>query len=199
MNVPSTRSILPALEPTEATALLSFSDIETRIVALLLGAAILTVSAKLSVPFTPVPFTLQTLAVLLIGACFGARLGGLTVAAYLLEGICGLPVLAGTPEKGLGLIYMIGPTGGFLAGFLLATIVVGILSQRGWFARADSAALAMLIGITAIYVPGLLWLGTVVGWNKPVLEWGLFPFVYGEALKVSLASILAPLIWKLKR
>ncbi len=187
------------LEFPEGSRLSSIDRLATRAAAVLLGGLVLTVSAKVSVPFAPVPFTLQTLAVVLIGACLGARLGGLTVAVYLFEGMCGLPVLAGTPEKGLGLLYMMGPTGGFLFGFLPAAILVGVLSDRGWLGRVDRAAVAMLLGVAAIYVPGLLWLGTVIGWNKPILALGLMPFVYSEALKVALATLIAPRLWKLRR
>lgn len=192
----------PALQNVELpqrSRFLSIDYLRTRAAAVFLGGLLLTASAKLSVPFAPVPFTLQTLAVMLIGACLGARLGGLTVAVYLFEGMCGLPVLAGTPEKGLGLIYMMGPTGGFLFGFLPAAVLVGILSERGWLERTDRAAAAMLLGVSTIYVLGLTWLGMVVGWNKPILALGLTPFVHGEALKIALASLIAPRLSNLRR
>jgi biotin transport system substrate-specific component len=176
-----------------------YSSTGTRIIAVLAGTALLTLSAKISVPFVPVPMTFQSLVVLLIGSCFGPRLAGATLLAYLAEGAVGLPVFAGTPEKGIGLTYMIGPTGGFLAGFLLASVVVGWLAWRGWGRTVGTATMAMIIGTIATYVPGLLWLGAVVGWDKPVLEWGLYPFIYGDLLKITIASLAMPLAWRFCR
>ncbi|MBX3579503.1 MAG: biotin transporter BioY [Rhizobiaceae bacterium] len=160
----------------------------------LAGTALLTLSAKVSVPFFPVPMTFQSLVVLLIGAAFGPRLAAATLVAYLAEGAIGLPVFAGTPEKGIGLAYMAGPTGGFLVGFLLAAVLVGWLTRLGAARSFSTSALAVLAGTVAIYLPGLLWLGAVVGWDKPVLEWGLYPFLYGDALKLVIASLALPLI-----
>jgi biotin transport system substrate-specific component len=170
-----------------------------QVLLVLAGTALLTLSAKISVPFFPVPMTFQSLVVLLIGASFGPRLGALTLAAYLIEGAAGLPVFAGTPEKGIGLAYMVGPTGGFLVGFLLAAIAVGWLARRGWDRSFATTAAMMLIGTVAVYVPGLLWLGAVVGWDKPVLEWGLYPFIYGDLLKLVIASVAMPLLWRFGR
>jgi len=170
-----------------------------QVLLVLAGTALLTLSAKLSVPFFPVPMTFQSLVVLLIGASFGPRLGALTLAAYLVQGAAGLPVFAGTPEKGIGLAYMVGPTGGFLVGFLLAATAVGWLVRRGAGRSFVSAAGTMLIGTVAVYAPGLLWLGAVVGWDKPVLEWGLYPFVYGDILKLVIASVAMPLLWRFGR
>ena len=172
------------------------AGIGMQIAAVLAGTALLTLSAKVSVPFFPVPMTFQSLVVLLIGACFGPRLAGMTLVAYLAEGAAGLPVFAGTPEKGIGLAYMAGPTGGFLVGFLIAAILVGSLARRGMDRSVWTAALAMLLGTVAIYLPGLLWLGTLVGWDKPVLAWGLYPFVYGDILKLAIASLAMPLLWR---
>ncbi|MGE0502004.1 MAG: biotin transporter BioY [Rhizobiaceae bacterium] len=172
----------------------SASSIVRQVLLVIAGTALLTLSAKVSVPFFPVPMTFQSLVVLLIGAAFGPRLAAMTLAAYLAEGAAGLPVFAGTPEKGVGFAYMVGPTGGFLAGFLLAAVLVGWLVLLGFGRRVLSAGLVMLAGTVAIYVPGLLWLGSVVGWDKPVLEWGLYPFVYGDLLKVAIASLAVPFL-----
>jgi biotin transport system substrate-specific component len=154
----------------------------------LMGSALLTISAKVQVPFYPVPMTMQTLVVLLIGMAFGARLGGATVALYLAEGAAGLPVFAGTPEKGLGLAYMIGPTGGYLLGFVIAAAIAGWIVER----RRDAAglALAVLAGSIAIYASGVLWLASFVGFGK-ALELGLVPFLWGDLLKGGLAFALA--------
>ncbi len=162
-----------------------------------LGTLLLTLSAKIHVPFYPVPMTFQTLVVLGLGMAYGWRLGAATVALYLLEGAVGLPVFAGTPEKGIGLAYMFGPTGGYLFGFLLAAGVCGWLAERGWDRSVITTALAMLIGNVIIYVPGLLWLGGLFGWDKPILEWGLTPFILGDAFKLALAAALLPFAWKL--
>ena len=161
------------------------------------GVVLLTVSAKLKIPFYPVPMTMQTFMVLVIGMAFGWRLGAATLLAYLVAGAAGLPVFAGTPEKGLGLVYLTGPTGGYLLGFLLGAIATGYLAERGWDRRVSTTFLAMLVGNIIIYVPGLAWLGAVVGWDKPVLEWGLTPFLLGDLAKVALAMLVMPAAWKL--
>jgi biotin transport system substrate-specific component len=153
-----------------------------------LGSALLTLSAKLKVPFYPVPMTMQTFAVLLIGVAFGVRLGLATVALYLAEGAAGLPVFAGTPERGIGLAYMLGPTGGYLLGFALAVTLTGWIAER----RRDAAGLALAVaaGNLVIYVPGLLWLAKFVGFEA-ALGLGLAPFVVGDLLKAALAWALA--------
>ena len=161
------------------------------------GVVLLTVSAKLKIPFYPVPMTMQTFMVLVIGMAFGWRLGAATLFAYLAAGAMGLPVFAGTPEKGLGLVYMTGPTGGYLLGFLLGAIATGYLAERGCDRRASTTFLAMLIGNIIIYLPGLAWLGAVVGWDKPILEWGLTPFLLGDLAKIALAMLVMPAAWKL--
>ncbi|MDA0362577.1 MAG: biotin transporter BioY [Proteobacteria bacterium] len=161
------------------------------------GSMALWVSAKIQIPFYPVPVSMQTLVVLMIGMAFGWKLGGATVALYLAEGLAGLPVFAGTPEKGIGFAYMVGPTGGYLFGFIIAATVVGWLAERGFDRNIILTAVAMLVGSTIIYIPGVLWLGSIVGWDKPVLQWGLIPFLYGDALKLVLAALLMPTLWKI--
>jgi biotin transport system substrate-specific component len=133
--------------------------------------------------------------VVLIGAAFGPRLGGATVLAYLIEGAAGLPVFA----TGAGLGYVMGPTGGYLLGFLLAAIVVGALARRGWDKSPLTMAGAMIIGMAMIYIPGVLWLGAVIGWNKPLLSLGVTPFLLGDALKVALGALMMPAAWHLAR
>ncbi|CAM5524910.1 hypothetical protein MAUB1S_08755 [Mycolicibacterium aubagnense] len=161
------------------------------------GSLLLWASAKVQLPFYPVPLTMQTFAVLAIGAALGWRLGLATVLLYLAEGAAGLPVFAGTPEKGIGLAYMMGPTGGYLLGYLPAAALCGWLAERGWDRSIALTALAMLAGNVMIYLPGLLWLGAIVGWDKPVLAWGLTPFLLGDLLKLGLASAVLPLVWRL--
>lgn len=166
---------------------------------MVLGSLLLWASAKTHIPFYPVPMTMQSFAVLMIGMVYGWRLGGATLALYLAEGALGLPVFSGTPEKGIGLAYALGPTGGYLLGFLLAATVCGWLAERGWDRRVLTTVAALLIGNALIYAPGLLWLGTLLGWDKPILEWGMTPFLLGDLTKLALAAALLPAIWTLLR
>ena len=159
------------------------------------GSLALALSAKLQIPFYPVPVTMQTFVLLTLAMAYGPRLACAAVGLYLLQGAFGLPVFAGTPEKGIGIAYMLGPTGGYLLGFLLAAGLCGWLAQRGWDRNVATTALAMLLGNALIYVPGLLWLGMLLGWDKPILQWGLLPFVYGDGLKLLLAAITLPAAW----
>ena len=167
------------------------------IVLVVAGTALITLSAKINIPFFPVPMTMQTFAILVLAMAYGTRLGTATLALYIVEGAVGLPVFAGTPEKGIGLAYLMGPTGGYILGFLLAAMLVGWLDARGFDRSPLKAGIAMLAGNVVIYVPGLLWLGAVVGWDKPVLAWGLYPFVLGDLAKIALGAALLPGIWAL--
>lgn len=157
------------------------------------GSALLAVSSKIQVPMWPVPMTMQTFAVLAIGMAYGWRLGGATILLYMAEGAIGLPVFA----KGGGMAYFFEATSmGYIYGYLPAAMLVGWLAQRGWDRSFATTALAMLFGNVLIYVPGLLWLGMIVGWDKPVLEWGLTPFIVGDLVKLLLAAAVLPLAWK---
>ena len=153
----------------------------------LLGSIILAISSKIKIPFYPVPMTMQTLIVLLIGIAFGWRLAFVTISLYLLEGIIGLPVFAGTPEKGIGLVYFMGPTMGYLIGFLFATFFAGYLNLKK---NMFIVFLKLIFSVSIIYIFGILWLGTLIGWNKPILELGLIPFLLAEIFKISLLAIL---------
>ena len=163
--------------------------------AALAGSLLLTLSAKVQVPFWPVPMTMQTFVVIGLGLALGPRLGLAAVALYLAQGAAGLPVFAGTPEKGIGLAYMAGPTGGYLAGYLLAAFVAGHLAMKGWDRTPLAAFAAALVAGALIYLPGLAWLGAMIGWDKPVLAFGLWPFVYGDILKAALAAAAFPAAW----
>ena len=163
------------------------------------GSLLLYASAKVKIPFIPVPMTMQTFAVLVIGMAYGWKLGGATLLLYLAEGASGLPVFTSTPEKGIGVAYMMGPTGGYLAGFFLAAVLVGWLAEKGWDKRVSTTALAMLLGNIVIYIPGLIWLGMLMGWDKPILDWGLIPFIPADLLKLALAAVTLPMLWKLAR
>ena len=163
----------------------------------LIGSCLITLSAKVQVPFYPVPMTLQTMTVLMLGMALGWRLAGATLLLYLVEGALGLPVFAGTPGKGVGLAYMLGTTGGYLFGFLAAATVCGWLAERGWGHSFVATSACMVIGNLVIYLFGILWLGVVLGWDKPLLEWGVLPFLWGDFLKITLAAITMPLAWKI--
>ncbi|MBM3511290.1 MAG: biotin transporter BioY [Alphaproteobacteria bacterium] len=167
------------------------------VVLALIGTALLTLAAKIKVPYYPVPITMQTLVVLILGMAYGARLGAATVLLYLVEGAAGLPVFTGTPERGIGLPYMLGPTGGYLVGFVLAAGVGGYLAERGWDRSAFRTAVAMMIGNIVIYIPGAVWLGTVLDSADKAITLGVLPFLYGDALKLAIAVIALPLAWRL--
>ncbi len=161
------------------------------------GIAALAVSAKIMVPMLPVPMSMGTLAVLTIGAAYGARLGLVTIIGYMLVGMLGFDVFATSTADLNGLTYMMGSTGGYLVGFVLATVALGLLAARGWDRSPVKMAGAMLFGNALIYVPGLLWLGVLYGFDKPILTWGLTPFLMGDAVKLALAAVLLPALWKL--
>ena len=186
--------------PTLADTLWSGGNALVRNAVLAIAGSIaLWISAKIQVPFYPVPMTMQTFVVLVIGMAYGWPLAGATLLLYLAEGATGLPVFAGTPERGIGLAYMIGPTGGYLVGFLAAAVSVGWLAERGWDRSPVRTLAAMLIGMAIIYAFGLAWLGSVIGWDKPVLAFGLIPFLPAESFKVVLAIVVLPLAWRLAR
>jgi biotin transport system substrate-specific component len=138
---------------------------------------------------------MQTFVVVGLGAALGWRLGAATVALYLLEGALGLPVFAGTPEKGLGLAYMAGPTGGYLLGFVIAAAATGWLAERGLDRNILTMSLATLAGTAIIFIPGVAWLAWLIGWEK-ALQFGLYPFVLGGIAKSLLAAIVFPAAWK---
>lgn len=150
------------------------------------GVALLTVSAKVQVPFWPVPMTLQVAALMMIAATYGLRLGTSTMMGYLVAGAAGLPVFAGTPEKGIGLAYMMGTSGGYLVGFLVATAIVGYAADK-----LPKLALwpAMFAGLAAIYAFGLAWLAQFAPEGK-LLAWGFTPFIAGDLVKITLAAVV---------
>jgi len=169
----------------------SHSQGAIKIVLVALGVLLLAISSKVQVPFWPVPMTLQSLVVLLIGATAGARVGGATLVSYLTAGAVGLPVFA----TGAGLAYMAGPTSGYLAGFLVAAVAVGYLSDRGHGRTLLSALAIFAVGEVAIFALGIGWLATLVGGEKALVG-GLVPFVPAEILKVALATAILTLAWR---
>lgn len=166
-------------------------------VLVLVGILALAIAAKIKVPMWPVPITMGTFAVLSIGAAYGARLGLATILGYMLVGALGFDVFAGSSAEAAGLTYMMGGTGGYLVGYVLATLALGALAARGWDRTFGMMALALLIGNALIYLPGIAWLGYLYGWDKPILEWGLTPFLVGDAIKLALAAVLLPALWKM--
>ncbi|ESZ29408.1 biotin transporter BioY [Mesorhizobium sp. L2C066B000] len=160
------------------------------------ASLLLALSAKVAVPFHPVPITMQTFVVIGLGLALGPARGVAAVSLYLAEGAAGFPVFAGTPEKGVGLAYMMGPTGGYLLGFLPAVLLAGWLAVRGWDRNPLSAMAAALFAGAIIYVPGLLWLGAVLGFDKPIVQFGLYPFMLGDIVKALLAVLVFPTAWK---
>ena len=168
------------------------SNIARAIVLAVIGSVLLTISAKIQVPFWPVPMTMQTLVVLVLGVAYGWRLAGATVLLYLAQGALGLPVFA----AGGGLAYMVGPTGGYLVGFLLATFAVGWLAERGWDRSVGGTLLAMLVGTVIIFACGIAWLSTLIGLPQAISA-GLMPFLLSEAVKIALATALVSFAWRL--
>ena len=170
----------------------------------ILGSILLTISAKIKIPFYPVPMTMQTFVVLFLGLAFGYKIGLATVTLYLLEGIFGLPVFAGTPEKGIGLIYFTGPTMGYLIGFLLAVYSAGIHKDLINFTNykyinALTVFSGLIVSVSFIYILGLLWLGYLIGWDKPIFKLGAQPFLLAEFFKILLLTALYPWIKKLNK
>ncbi len=191
MTTPAATSLADAIWPAHDKTLIR------NIVLAVAATVLLAVSAKIKVPFWPVPMTMQLFVVLAIGLAFGCKLAVGTLLLYMAEGAVGLPVFAGTPEKGIGLAYMMGPTGGYILGFLFAAGATGWLAEKGWDRSVVKGFVACLIGIALIYLPGLLWLGSIVGWDKPVLAWGFTPFILGDLVKASLAALAIPAGWSL--
>tara|TARA_B100000941_G_C28283460_1_gene437752 strand:+ start:125 stop:676 length:552 start_codon:yes stop_codon:yes gene_type:complete len=162
----------------------------------LIGSIILAVSSKIKIPFYPVPMTMQTLVVLIIGIVFGWKLGLATISLYLFEGIIGLPVFSGTPEKGLGLIYFTGPTMGYLLGFLVAVYISG---KFNYDSNLLKNFLKLLLATSFIYILGLTWLGYLIGWDKPIFQLGAQPFLLAELFKILIATFGISQIRKIKK
>ena len=161
-----------------------------------LGTMALTISAKLRIPFYPVPMTMQTFVVLFLGLAFGYKIGLATVGVYLLEGIIGMPVFSNSPEKGVGLVYFTGPTMGYLIGFLSAVFFAGYLNLKSNIFIIFSK---LIFSVSTIYLFGVLWLGTLIGWDKPILELGVAPFLLAELFKICLLTLLTKKLIKLNK
>ena len=160
------------------------------------GTLLLTISAKIKIPFYPVPMTMQTFVVLFLGIALGPKIALLTISLYLFEGICGLPVFAGTPEKGIGFAYFTGPTMGYLIGFLIAAYFSGYFKyDKGLI----NTFLKLIFSVSFIYIFGLLWLGFLIGWDKPIFQLGAQPFLLAELFKILILSIIAGSLNKVKK
>jgi len=162
----------------------------------LIGTMLLAISAKIKIPFYPVPMTMQTLVVLIIGVGFGWKLGVATISLYLFEGIIGLPVFSGTPEKGIGLVYFTGPTMGYLLGFLIAAFLAGKFNFDN---NLIKNFLKLTFATSFIYILGMFWLGTLIGWDKPIFKLGAQPFLLAELFKILLATFAINQIKKIKK
>ena len=153
-----------------------------------IGSIILTISAKVKIPFYPGPMTMQTFVVLFMGIAFGYKIGLATVGLYLLEGIFGLPVFSNSPEKGVGIVYFTGPTMGYLIGFLFATFIAGYLNFK---TNIFIIFFKLILSVSVIYIFGVFWLGTLIGWDKPIIQLGVTPFLLAELFKLLILTLLA--------
>ena len=157
------------------------------ILVVLVGSILLTISSKIKIPFYPVQMTMQTFVVLFLGISFGYKIGIATVVLYLIEGILGLPVFSNSPEKGVGIVYFTGPTMGYLIGFLLATFLAGYLDLK---TNIVSIFLKLILSVSVIYILGLIWLGILIGWDKPIFQLGAAPFLLAELFKILILTLL---------
>ena len=180
----------------EAIKKIELNKIAKIILVAMLGTLLLTISAKIKIPFYPVPMTMQTFVVLFLGIILGPRIGLLTISLYLFEGIFGLPVFAGTPEKGIGFVYFTGPTMGYLIGFLVAVYLAGAFKYNKGIINTF---LKLIFSVSFIYILGIIWLGTLIGWNKPIFKLGVEPFLLAELFKMLLLLFLIPILLKIKK
>ena len=166
------------------------------ILIVLLGSLALTISAKIKIPFYPVPMTMQTFVVLFLGISLGYKIALATVSLYLLEGILGLPVFSNSPEKGVGLVYFTGPTMGYLIGFLFAAFLSGYFDFKK---NIFLIFLKLILSVSVIYLLGILWLGIVIGWDKPIFELGAKPFLLSELFKILILVLITKKIILFRR
>ena len=174
----------------------SQSQIIKSIIIIFLGSIVLAISAKVKIPFYPVPMTMQTFVVLFLGMSFGYKISLATVSLYLIEGLAGFPVFSNSPERGIGLVYFTGPTMGYLIGFLSACVLASLVKKNDNY---FIIFLKLTLSVSTIYILGVLWLGTLIGWNKPIFELGVAPFLLAEIFKISLLTILAKKILKIRK
>ena len=174
----------------------SQTQIIKSLIVIFIGSIILAISAKVKIPFYPVPMTMQTFVVLFLGISFGYKIALATVGLYLFEGIIGIPVFSNSPERGVGLVYFTGPTMGYLIGFFSACFLASyIKNQDNYF----TIFMKLIFSVSTIYILGVLWLGTLIGWDKPILELGVMPFLLAEIFKIIILTILTKKILKLRK
>ena len=174
----------------------SQSQIIKSLIVIFLGSVALAISAKVKIPFYPVPMTMQTFVVLFVGISFGYKIGLATICLYLIEGLAGLPVFSNSPEKGVGIVYFTGPTMGYLIGFLFATFLAGYFDFKK---NILIIFFKLLISVSTIYVLGIFWLGSLIGWDKPIIQLGVTPFILAELFKIIILTLLAKNIFKLRK
>ena len=179
----------------ELTKNISQTRIIKSLLAIILGSIALTISAKIKIPFYPVPMTMQTFVVLFLGVSLGYKIGLASIGLYLVEGIIGLPVFSNSPEKGIGLIYFTGPTMGYLIGFLTAGYLASKINNNDNFLLVLTK---LTVATSTIYILGLLWLGTLIGWDKPIFALGAKPFLLAETFKILLLALITKKIIKIK-
>ena len=174
----------------------SHSRIIKSVIIIFFGSIALAISAKIKIPFYPVPMTMQTFVVLFLGMIFGYKIGVATVILYLLEGIIGLPVFSNSPERGVGLTYFVGPTMGYLVGFILACFLASFVKEKDNYLKIF---FKLSLSVSVIYILGILWLGNLIGWDKPIIQLGVIPFPPAEITKILLLSLLSKQILKIKK
>ena len=161
----------------------------------LMGSVVLAISSKIKIPFYPVPMTMQTFVVLFLGVSLGYKIGLASVGLYLLEGIAGLPVFSNSPEKGIGIVYFTGPTMGYLIGFLTACYLASKINAKD---SLINILIKLVIATSTIYILGLIWLGTLIGWDKPIFTLGAKPFLLAELFKIIILTLVAKQIIKIR-
>jgi len=166
------------------------------LIVIFLGSIFLAISAKIKIPFYPVPMTMQTFVVLFLGIGFGYKIAISAVGLYLIEGILGLPVFSNSPERGVGLVYFTGPTMGYLIGFLSASFLASFIKFKDNYLMIF---FKLVLAVSTIYILGILWLGTLIGWDKPVIELGVTPFLLAELFKIVLLTVVTKNIFKLRK
>ena len=180
----------------ELTKNLIQAKIIKSLVVVILGSIALTISAKIKIPFYPVPMTMQTFVVLFLGISLGSKIALATIGLYLIEGIAGLPVFSNSPEKGVGIVYFTGPTMGYLIGFLSACFFASFIKVDDNYFKIF---IKLIFSVSTIYLLGILWLGTLIGWDKPIIKLGVLPFLLAEFFKIFILTLLSKKILKIRK
>ena len=172
------------------------SKIIKSLLIIFFGSVLLAISAKIKIPFYPVPMTMQTFVVLFLGISFGYKIALATVSLYLIEGIIGLPVFSNSPERGIGLVYFTGPTMGYLIGFITACYLASFVKNSDNYIIIF---IKLILSVSTIYVLGIIWLGTLIGWEKPLIQLGVKPFLLAEITKIIILTMLSKKFLKLRK